>query len=310
MMPAALLVAGAAVFLAVFTLALAVQSLLLERREAYRTLQALRAIDLSPSDLRNRELARPATERFLRPLYQAALAVGRRCTPAGWRDATRRRLAMAGSPVSWDADRVLVAKVAGLALGAVAGLAVLGFGLVWPLPLLVLAGLCAFGYHIPNVVLANAVQRRQASLRQALPDSIDLLTICVEAGLGFDAALAHVSKSTTGPLAEELYRTLQEVQLGRSRNEAMRNLAACCDVQELSAFVLAMVQADVFGVSVANVLRIQAGEMRVKRRQLAEERAMKVPIKVLFPVLFCIFPALFVVILGPAIMRIAAVFAR
>ena len=297
-------------FLAVFTLALAVQSLLFERREAYRTLQALRAIELRPSDLRNRELARPATERFLRPLYQAALAVGRRCTPAGWRDATRRRLAKAGSPVAWDADRVLVAKVAGLALGAVAGLAVLGFGLVWPLPLLVLAGLCAFGYHIPNVVLANAVQRRQASLRQALPDSIDLLTICVEAGLGFDAALAHVSKSTTGPLAEELYRTLQEVQLGRSRNEAMRNLAARCDVQELSAFVLAMVQADVFGVSVANVLRIQAGEMRVKRRQLAEERAMKVPIKVLFPVLFCIFPALFVVILGPAIMRIAAIFAR
>ena len=136
-MPAALLVAGAAVFLAVLTLALAVQSLLFERREAYRTLQALRAIELRPSDLRNRELARPATERFLRPLYQAALAVGRRCTPAGWRDATRRRLAMAGSPVAWDADRVLVAKVAGLALGAVAGLAVLGFGLVWPLPLLV-----------------------------------------------------------------------------------------------------------------------------------------------------------------------------
>jgi tight adherence protein C len=103
---------------------------------------------------------------------------------------------------------------------------------------------------------------------------------------------------------------LQEVQLGRGRNEAMRNLAARCAVPELSTFVLAMVQADVFGVSVANVLRVQAAEMRVKRRQLAEERAMKIPIKVLFPVLFCIFPALFVVILGPAIMRIAAIFAR
>jgi tight adherence protein C len=306
----ALLLAGAAVFLAVLTLALAVQSLLVERRQAYRTLQALRAADLRPSDLRNRELARPATERFLRPLYQAALAVGRRCTPAGWMDATRRRLVTAGSPVSWDADRVLVARVAGLALGAVAGLAALALGLAWPLWLLLLAGLCAFGYHVPNLVLANAVQRRQASIRQALPDSIDLLTICVEAGLGFDAALAQVSKNTSGPLAEELYRTLQEVQLGRSRNEAMRNLAARCDLQELSTFVLAMVQADVFGVSVAKVLRIQAAEMRVKRRQLAEERAMKVPIKVLFPVLFCIFPALFVVILGPAIMRIAAIFAR
>ncbi|HEX8134695.1 MAG TPA: type II secretion system F family protein [Actinomycetes bacterium] len=308
-MPAALLAAGAAVFLAVLTLALALQSLLLERRQAYRTLQALRAMELRPGDLRNRELARPATERLLRPLSTAALAVGRRCTPAGWREATRRRLAMAGSPGSWDEDRVLVAKVAGLALGAVAGLGMLAVGLAWPLRLLVLAGLGALGYHVPNVVLANAVQRRQASLRRALPDSIDLLTICVEAGLGFDAALAQVAKSTTGPLADELYRTLQEVQLGRSRNEAMRNLAARCDVPELSAFVLAMVQADVFGVSVAGVLRIQAGEMRVKRRQLAEERAMKVPIKVLFPVLFCIFPALFVVILGPAIMRIAAIFA-
>jgi len=216
---------------------------------------------------------------------------------------------MAGSPGSWDEDRVLVAEVAGLALGAVAGLGMLAVGLAWPLRLLALTGLSALGYHVPNVVLANAVQRRQVSLRRALPDSIDLLTICVEAGLGFDAALAQVSKNTTGPLADELYRTLQEVQLGRSRNEAMRNLAARCDVPELSAFVLAMVQADVFGVSVAGVLRIQAGEMRVKRRQLAEERAMKVPIKVLFPVLFCIFPALFVVILGPAIMRIAAIFA-
>ena len=308
-MPAALLAAGAAVFLAVLTLALAVQSLLQERRQAYRTLQALRAMELRPSDLRNRELARPATERLLRPLSTAALAVGRRCTPAGWREATRRRLVTAGSPGSWDADRVLVAKVAGLALGAVAGIGLLAVGLAWPLRLLVLAGLCALGYHVPNVVLANAVQRRQASLRRALPDSIDLLTICVEAGQGFDAALAQVSKNTTGPLAEELYRTLQEVQLGRSRNEAMRNLAARCDLPELSAFVLAMVQADVFGVSVAKVLRLQAGEMRVKRRQLAEERAMKVPIKVLFPVLFCIFPALFVVVLGPAIMRIAAIFA-
>jgi len=308
---AALLVAGAAgVFLAVFTLALSVQSLLLERRRAYRTLQAIRAVELRPGDLRNRELARPARERLLQPLYGAALAVGRRLTPAGSREATRRRLVMAGSPASWNADRVLVAKAAGSAAGALAGAAVLALGRAVPLGLLGLAGLGVLGYLAPNFVLANAVQRRKASIRQGLPDSIDLLTICVEAGLGFDAALAHVSKNTTGPLADELYRTLQEVQLGRGRNEAMRNLAARCDVPELSAFVLAMVQADVFGVSVANVLRVQAAEMRVKRRQLAEERAMKIPIKVLFPVLFCIFPALFVVILGPAIMRIAAIFAR
>jgi tight adherence protein C len=307
-----LLTAGAvAVFLAVFVIAYSIQTIVVERRQIYRTLQALRAVELRPADLRNRELARPARDRLLKPFYAAALALTRRFTPAGARDGIRRKLVMAGSPFGWDADRVLVAKVACLTGGMVVGmffLAVTGFA--WPVRV---AGFVVFGllgYWLPNIVLTNAVQRRQANIRTALPDSIDLLTICVEAGLGFDAALAHVSKSTSGPLADEFYRTLQEVQLGRSRNEAMRNLADRSNVPELRAFVLAMVQADIFGVSVANVLRVQAKEMRVKRRQLAEERAMKVPIKVLFPVLFCIFPALFVVILGPAIMRIAQVFAR
>jgi tight adherence protein C len=305
------MIAAAGLFLAVFAVIYSLQSLVVERRQAYRTLQALRAVEVRPTDLRNRELARPARERLLRPFYNAALALGRRFTPAGASEAISRKLVMAGSPASWDADSVLACKVGGFAFGAAVGSLILfGLGLALPIRVVGFLALCLAGYYVPNVVLTNAVQRRQANIRNALPDSIDLLTICVEAGLGFDAALAHVSKNTTGPLAEELYRTLQEVQLGRSRKEAMRNLAARSNVPELSAFVLAMVQADIFGVSVASVLRIQSGEMRVKRRQLAEERAMKVPIKVLFPVLFCIFPALFVVILGPAVMRIAAVFAR
>jgi tight adherence protein C len=307
-----LLVVGAtAVFLAVFAIVYSVQSIVAERRQVYRTLQALRAVELRPADLRNRELARPARDRLVMPFYNAALALTRRFTPAGARDAIRRKLIMAGSPFGWDPDRVLVAKVACLTVGMVVGLLLLiVVGFAWPIRVAGFVAISLLGYWFPNIILTNAVQRRQNAIRTALPDSIDLLTICVEAGLGFDAALAHVSKSTTGPLADEFYRTLQEVQLGRSRNEGMRNLAARSNVSELRAFVLAMVQADIFGVSVANVLRIQAKDMRVKRRQLAEERAMKVPIKVLFPVLFCIFPALFVVILGPAIMRIADVFAR
>jgi tight adherence protein C len=306
-----LLAAGAlAVFLAVFAIAYSVQSIVAERRQVYRTLQAIRAVELRPSDLRNRELARPARERLLKPFYNAALALARRYTPAGAREAIRRKLIMAGSPFGWDADRVLVAKVTCLIGGAALGLLfVILFDFAWPLRLLGFLAISLLGFWLPNIVLANAVQRRQGEIRSSLADSIDLLTICVEAGLGFDAALAHVSKHTTGPLADEFYRTLQEVQLGRTRNEAMRNLADRTNVPELRAFVLAMVQADIFGVSVANVLRVQAKDMRVKRRQLAEERAMKVPIKVLFPVLFCIFPALFVVILGPAIMRIVNVFA-
>jgi tight adherence protein C len=311
-MSTSLLIVGAiAVFLAVFAVAYSVQSIVAERRQAYRTLQAIRAVELRPSDLRNRELARPARERLLKPFYNAALSLARRFTPAGARDAIRRKLIQAGSPFGWDADRVLVAKVAGLFGGVLLGLLFLAvFGFAWPLRILGFVLISLFGYWLPNTILTNAVQRRQNVVRMALPDSIDLLTICVEAGLGFDAAMAHVSKNTSGPLADEFYRTLQEVQLGRSRNEAMRNLAERTNVAELRAFVLAMVQADVFGVSVANVLRVQAKDMRVKRRQMAEERAMKVPIKVLFPVLFCIFPALFVVILGPAIMRIADVFVR
>jgi len=311
-MSTSLLIVGAiAVFLAVFAVAYAVQSIVAERRQAYRTIQAIRAVELRPTDLRNRELARPARDRLLKPFYNAALGLTRRFTPAGARDAIRRKLIQAGSPFGWDADRVLVAKVAGLAGGAVVGLLFLAiFSFAWPLRVLAFVLISLFGYWLPNIILTNAVQRRQTEVRNALPDSIDLLTICVEAGLGFDAAMAHVSKNTTGPLADEFYRTLQEVQLGRSRNEAMRNLADRTNVPELRAFVLAMVQADVFGVSVADVLRVQAKDMRVKRRQMAEERAMKVPIKVLFPVLFCIFPALFVVILGPAIMRITEVFTR
>jgi tight adherence protein C len=306
-----LLIGAIAMFLAVFAIAYSVQTIVAERRQAYRTLQAIRAVEVRPSDLRNRELARPARERLLKPFYNAALGLTRRFTPAGARDAIRRKLVMAGSPFGWDADRVLVAKVACLSGGVVLGLLFLAlFSFAWPLRVLGFLAVGLLGYWLPNIVLTNAVQRRQSEIRSALADSIDLLTICVEAGLGFDAALAHVSKNTDGPLADEFYRTLQEVQLGRSRNEAMRNLADRSNVPELRAFVLAMVQADIFGVSVANVLRIQAKDMRVKRRQLAEERAMKVPIKVLFPVLFCIFPALFVVILGPAIMRIADVFAK
>jgi tight adherence protein C len=306
-----LLIGGIAMFLAVFAIAYSVQTIVAERRQAYRTLQAIRAVEVRPSDLRNRELARPARERLLKPFYNTALGLTRRFTPAGARDNIRRKLIMAGSPFGWDADRVLVAKVAGLCGGVVLGLLFLGlFSFAWPLRVVGFLAIALVGYWLPNIVLTNAVQRRQNEIRSALADSIDLLTICVEAGLGFDAALAHVSKNTDGPLADEFYRTLQEVQLGRSRNEAMRNLADRSNVPELRAFVLAMVQADIFGVSVANVLRIQAKEMRVKRRQLAEERAMKVPIKVLFPVLFCIFPALFVVILGPAIMRIADVFTK
>ena len=204
-MTTSLLIVGAiAVFLAVFAIAYSVQSIVAERRQAYRTIQAIRAVELRPADLRNRELARPARERLIKPFYNAALGLTRRFTPAGARDAIRRKLIQAGSPFGWDGDRVLVAKVAGLVGGAVFGLLFLAvFSFAWPLRVLGFVLISLLGYWLPNIVLTNAVQRRQTEIRTALPDSIDLLTICVEAGLGYDAAMAHVSKNTTGPLADD-----------------------------------------------------------------------------------------------------------
>jgi len=148
------------------------------------------------------------------------------------------------------------------------------------------------------------VYERSERIRRELPDALDLLVISVESGLGFDAALSQVARNTEGPLAGEFFRVLQEMQLGTGRSDAMRALADRTDVSDLKAFITAMVQADAFGIPVANVLRIQAREMRIRRSQRAEESAQKVPVKILFPLVFCILPALFVVILGPAVITI------
>jgi tight adherence protein C len=141
-------------------------------------------------------------------------------------------------------------------------------------------------------------------MQRALPDALDLLSITVEAGLGFDAAVARVARQSGGPLGEELHRVLQEMQIGKSRSDALRDLADRTSIPELKSFVLAMVQADIFGISIAKVLQVQAKEMRLKRRQRAEEQAQKVPVKIVFPLILCIFPSLFIVLLGPAVITI------
>jgi tight adherence protein C len=165
------------------------------------------------------------------------------------------------------------------------------------------------GYLIPGAGLGQKAINRQEAIQRAMPDTMDLLTIAVEAGLGLDAALAHVRRNVPGPLSDEIGRMLQEVQLGVPRAEAFRNLAARTDVDDLRAFVLAMVQADTFGISIAKVLRSQSKELRMKRRQRAEEKAQKIPVKLLFPMIFCILPSMFIVLLGPGIIRLARTFA-
>jgi tight adherence protein C len=164
------------------------------------------------------------------------------------------------------------------------------------------------GFFAPDVVLYDISERRQDRIRRTLPDILDVLTVSVEAGLGFDAALAQITRYGRGPLAGEFARVLQEMQIGRSRVEALRALGQRTSVTELRSFCAIVVQASELGVPIANVLREQAAQMRIRRRQRAEELAQKVPVKILFPLIFCLFPALFIVVLGPGVINILHTF--
>lgn len=177
------------------------------------------------------------------------------------------------------------------------------------LEIVFIALVAAVGYTLPSAQIKTMAAKRQRTIRKQLSDVMDLLTISVEAGLGFDAALAQVTKNVPGPLAEEIGRLLQEAQIGVSRPDTFRHLAERTNVPELQGFVLSMIQADLFGVSIANVLRSQSQELRHKRRQRAEETAQKIPVKLLFPMIFLVLPALFIVVLGPGAIKIYQQFA-
>jgi tight adherence protein C len=276
------------------------------RAERMRTADLVRSqVGTAPPDLRKQNLSRPFIERVLFPVGLGLGGVARRLTPIDMRKRIEKKLTLAGSPAGWDADRVAGLKLVGIGVGAAAGYLFakqLGFQGVRFIGFMALVTVA--GYLAPDSILSRKAEDRQKQIRKAMPDTMDLLTISVEAGLGFDAALAQVVQHVPGPLSLELARMLQEVQLGRSRADAFRELAARSDVEEMSAFTLAMIQADVFGVSVSKVLRAQAKELRAKRRQSAERIAMQIPVKILFPMLFCVMPALFVVVIGPGALRI------
>ena len=262
-------------------------------------------------DQRQIDLQEPALQRFFVPALRSLAERARRLTPAGWVRALERRLRLAGSPVGWTIERVLALKlflgIVALVVSALwitrlsinAGGVSVTFGRV-TLALVVSLGL----YFAPDLVLYARGRERQQIIQTTLPDLLDQMTISVEAGLGFDAALQRTSATGSGPLVEELRRTLNEIAVGVPRKQAFQHLLDRTDVPELRHFVIAIIQAEEYGLAIAQVLRVQSRELRVLRRQRAEERAMKIPVKIVMPLVLCIFPSLFVVILVPAAISI------
>jgi tight adherence protein C len=288
-----------AIFLGVLIGLAVVASALSGRQRNGRSLAALQAFGSNP--VRNVIIDAPFRQRVVRPLLHRLTALGRRMTPVGQVERIRRRLEGAGNPPAWDVDRVLAFKVIGLTIGLALGIAVpLLLGRSMLVTVIVAGLLGVLGFLIPDIVLYQAAYNRTDRLRRDLADALDLLSISVEAGLAFDAALSQVARNTTGPLAQEFSRVLQEMQIGMSRSHALRMLAERSNAPELRGFVTAMIQADTFGIPIAKVLRVQARDLRSKRAQRAEEAAQKIPVKILFPLIFCILPCLFVIVIGPA----------
>jgi tight adherence protein C len=226
-------------------------------------------------------------------------------TPVGYAENLARKTVLAGSPAGFEVDRLLVIKVFGIASGIVwVPLVYALLGMSGLIALLLVGALWAGSFFAPDIAIDRKIEARQHSMAVALPDVLDLLVISVEAGLGFEQAIERTASSVPGALSDEFRRLLQETRMGATRADALRAMDERTQVEELRSFILAMLQADAFGVSVARILRSQADEMRVRRRLAAEEQAEKAPIKMLFPLVFCIFPAVFVVVLGPALIQI------
>lgn len=271
-----------------------------ESRGVSKSLAVVQAFTTAPKQL-TAELEPSFQDRVVGPALDKVLDLAKKFTPADHADRVRAKLEVAGNPPGWNVDRVTSLKFLGFAIGltfAVVVSMLFGWGLL--VMLVVCIGVAVIGYMGPNMYLYQLAYDRTEKIQRAIPDALDLLTISVESGLGFDAALSQVARNTEGPLANEFARVLQEMQIGLGRGPALRALGERTHVPELKGFVSAMVQADALGIPIAQVLRVQAREIRTKRRQRAEEQAQKVAIKILIPLIFCILPTLFIAVLGPA----------
>ena len=273
---------------------------------------SLRQLDgYEVENVRDQELLAPITQRAVAPVLGGLTSVGRRLTPVGYADSIRTKFIQSGNGSADAVDRFMAIQVVMLAsIIPVFWLIYIAnpVGLSGFTQLLCFVILCAALIFTPYTLLTRRVDERQHELRLKLPDILDLLTISVEAGLGFEQALDRTVAAVPGALSDEFARMLGEVRAGATRADAMRALDQRTSVAEVRSFVLAVLQADTFGVSIGRVLRAQAEEMRIKRRQLAQERAQKAPVKMLIPMVFCVFPSLFVVVIGPAVINIRSAF--
>jgi len=297
------LIAVAATFAAVLGVSLTV---LLAGEERLAVRESLRRLEGYQIDnVREQEMLAPLRDRVLTPALKGIEALGRRFTPAGYSDVVRHKLVLAGNPDNLDVDRFVSLKLLGASSLVLWAWFFFGFMHMGNFYNTIATGLLTFcAFIAPDTIVRRAIDDRQHEIAVRLPDVLDMLVISVEAGLGFEQAVDRTIAAVPGALSEEFGRMLQETRVGSSRADALRALDERTDVPELRSFILAMLQADAFGVSIGRILRAQADEMRVRRRQRAQEEAQKAPVKMLFPLIFCIFPSLFVVVLGPAAMQI------
>jgi tight adherence protein C len=260
---------------------------------------------MTAKDLQELELQQPFFDRTVKPLAMRLSGAVARITSSSFTERTEKRLAMAGNPGDMRVSDWLGIKAIGAAIGAALFfllVGILGQNLVMGV-LLAIVGL-GIGYVGPEFWLGRRVKGRQKKILVGIPDALDLLTISVRAGLGFDAALGKVVEKMKGPLVDEFRRALAEVRVGKARRDALRDIIPRTEVQPLTNFIGAIIQAEQLGVSISKVLQVQSEQLRIERRQRAEEQAAQAPIKMLFPLVGCIFPSLFIVILGPAIILI------
>jgi tight adherence protein C len=256
------------------------------------------------TDTRQLLLERGAGQRVVAPAMRSFGAKIVQVSPVGWTESLRRHLVLGGSQVdTYALERVFALKFVLGTAGFLLGFFALS-GSTSTRRLLLSLVLAVVGFMIPDAIAARRGRKRQEQIELEMPDTLDQVTMSVEAGIGFEAALARTARTGEGPLAAEINRTLREIQLGIPRDEALRKMADRTDVSDLDSFVLAVVQSEEYGIPIGKVMRVQSDELRDKRRQRAEERALKIPVLLIFPLVFCIFPAMFIVLLGPAAISI------